>query len=107
MDNHRAADIFKALSSSHRLRILDFIYTRNLGCKKNKTGLTLCDNISSCISEMVKKLNLSQSTVSHHIKELKNAGLITTEKKGTLMYCSLNYKKIHALVDFLSRYQEK
>ncbi len=107
MDNHRAADIFKALSSSHRLLILDFIYNRNLECKKNKTGITYCDNISSCINEMVKKLNLSQSTVSHHIKELKNAGLITTEKKGTLIYCSLNYKTINTLADFLNSYKEK
>ena len=45
-------------------------------------------------SQIVKKMSLSQPTVSHHLKILSEAGLILTEKKGKEIFYSVNEKNI-------------
>lgn len=45
-----------------------------------------------CVCEIEKHVNLSQSLISHHLKDLKNAGLITDEKKGLWVHYSLTDK---------------
>lgn len=42
-----------------------------------------------CVCEIKKHLNLSQSLISHHLKDLKEADLISVEKKGLRAYYSL------------------
>jgi len=48
-----------------------------------------------CVCEMIKHVNLSQSLISHHLKDLKDAGIITDEKKGLRVYYSLTKKGKH------------
>jgi len=62
-------DIYKALANPIRLKILDSI-------KNNK----------HCISDIIPITDKSQPDVSHHIKILKNAGLISEQKKGTNIF---------------------
>lgn len=45
-----------------------------------------------CVCEVEKHLNLSQSLISHHLKDLKEAGLISDEKKGLWVHYSLTEK---------------
>lgn len=45
-----------------------------------------------CVCEVEKHLDLSQSLISHHLKDLKEAGLISDEKKGLWVYYSLTKK---------------
>ncbi len=56
---------FKALSDSNRLRILKMLQTRPL-----------------CVCEITDILKLATSTVSQHLKILKEAGFIIEEKDG-------------------------
>ena len=56
---------FKALSDSNRLRILKMLQTRPL-----------------CVCEITEILELAASTVSQHLKILKEAGFIIEEKDG-------------------------
>jgi ArsR family transcriptional regulator, arsenate/arsenite/antimonite-responsive transcriptional repressor len=42
-----------------------------------------------CVCEIEKHVQLSQSLISHHLKDLKAAGLIIDEKKGLSVYYSL------------------
>lgn len=42
-----------------------------------------------CVCEMMKHVTMSQSLVSHHLRDLKIAGLIKDEKKGVRVYYSL------------------
>ena len=56
---------FKALSDSNRLRILKMLQTRPL-----------------CVCEITEILELAASTVSQHLKILKEAGFIIEEKEG-------------------------
>jgi len=41
---------------------------------------------------MMKHVDMSQSLISHHLKDLKEAGLVTDEKRGLRVYYSLTDK---------------
>jgi ArsR family transcriptional regulator len=73
----QAAKVFKALADPTRLRILSII-----------------ESESMMITGIVDKFNLSQPTVSYHIRILENAGLVKTAKKGREVYCSLVKKGV-------------
>jgi DNA-binding transcriptional ArsR family regulator len=53
-----------------------------------------------CVCEMIEHTGLSQSLVSHHLKDLKNAGLIDGEKRGKWVYYTLTNKG-HTISDLL------
>lgn len=81
MDTQQMAKIFKALSNQNRLELyLKIVNGSDVGYKKDEC----------LISEIVHSLNIGAPTISHHIKELANAGLITTEKKGQFLVCRAN-----------------
>lgn len=71
-DEIKAAEIAKALSHPARVAIIKFLAAQK-----------------SCIcNDIVEQLPLSQSTVSQHLKELKNVGLIKGEIDGPrVCYC--------------------
>lgn len=80
------ADIAKALSHPARVKILQVLAQKNC-----------------CIcGEIVEVMPLSQSTVSQHLKELKNAGLIDGVVEGPATCYCLNLKKIQKAKDFFS-----
>ncbi len=75
-----AAWVFKALSDPARLKILQFLATGQAGC---------CgDGVCGCDLEEIT--GLSQPTVSHHMKCLASAGLVTSDKRGKWMYYALD-----------------
>lgn len=45
-----------------------------------------------CVCEIMEHVNLSQSLISHHLKDLKNAGIVKDEKRGLRVYYSLTQK---------------
>ena len=47
---------------------------------------------SHCVCEMKGHLSLSQSLISHHLSDLKEAGMVKDEKKGLRVYYSLTEK---------------
>jgi ArsR family transcriptional regulator len=51
-----------------------------------------------CACEIVPALDLSQATVSHHLKKLTQAGLLDREQRGKWAYFSLNSKAAAQLV---------
>ena len=71
-------DIFKALADEVRLRILHAIMQAELS-----------------VAELVSVMKLPQSTVSRHLKPLRDAGLVDTRRDGTSVY----YRKGEALAD--------
>jgi ArsR family transcriptional regulator, arsenate/arsenite/antimonite-responsive transcriptional repressor len=75
-----AAWVFKALADPARLKILQFLASGQAGC---------CgDGVCGCDLENIT--GLSQPTVSHHMKCLASAGLVTSEKRGKWMYYALD-----------------
>ena len=75
-DQARAtAQLFKALADPHRVKIVNLLATSP-------------DPV--CVCEFTGPLNLSQPTVSHHLKKLVAAGLLAREQRGTWAYYSLD-----------------
>ncbi len=53
------------------------------------------------VGELGKELNIAPSTVSHHIKELRRAGIIVVERRGKNIECRVNEESVQALRDLL------
>lgn len=54
------------------------------------------------VGELQEVLSIPASTLSHHVSHLKNAGLIEQRREGTVLYCSVNYRTVDAVVQFLN-----
>ena len=54
--------------------------------------LCLLQDGAHCVCELEENLNLSQSLVSHHLADLKTAGLLINKKKGKFMHYKLTAK---------------
>jgi ArsR family transcriptional regulator len=50
-----------------------------------------------CVCEIMKHVDLSQSLISHHLKDLKDAGIVSAEKKGLRVYYALTEKGKHII----------
>lgn len=72
------ARLFKALGDETRLAILRQLQGQGEVCA--------CSFLACC--------ELAQPTVSHHLKVLREAGLVKTEKRGLWVYYTLNPKKL-------------
>lgn len=48
---------------------------------------------SKSVTELIETCSLSQSAVSQHLRKLKEAGVVKTDKKGKTVWYSLRYKK--------------
>lgn len=82
MDLQNTVKIFKALSNPNRLELYLKILEGHESEFKAGCGCFIVDIMHS--------LNIGAPTISHHVKELVNAGLITTEKKGKFLICHIN-----------------
>src|SRR5437764_10509083 len=56
-----------------------------------------------CVCDIVSQFDLGQPTISHHLKVLREAGLVTWEKRGLWVYYSLNRAALHQVPDYLGR----
>lgn len=68
----RLAQAFRALGDRHRVRLLSLI--------------AAADGGEACICDLTGPVGLSQPTVSHHMKQLVEAGLVTREQRGKWAY---------------------
>ncbi|MFC4371808.1 metalloregulator ArsR/SmtB family transcription factor [Citricoccus nitrophenolicus] len=64
----RSAAMFKALADPMRLRVLSHVAAQG------------CDAVCAC--DLTEGLGISQPTISHHLKKLVEAGLLTREQRG-------------------------
>ncbi|WKX70121.1 helix-turn-helix transcriptional regulator [Streptomyces sp. XD-27] len=67
----RTAAMFKALGDPVRLRLFSLVASHTGG--------------EACVCD-ISDVGVSQPTVSHHLKKLKEAGLLTSERRGTWVY---------------------
>ncbi|MGW3661031.1 ArsR/SmtB family transcription factor [Streptomyces sp. NPDC005151] len=83
------AKVFKALGDPVRLRLLSMIASRAGG--------------EVCVCDLTPAFDLSQPTISHHLKLLKQAGLIDSERRGTWVYYRLLPEMTDRLAAILTR----
>ena len=98
-DVQRFSDMFKALSNPHRLKI--FARLANCCGPDSACGVD-SDEMKACVGELGRDLAIAPSTVSHHIKELHQAGLIRMERRGQKIDCWVDSETIGALGDFFN-----
>jgi ArsR family transcriptional regulator len=67
--------VFKALADRHRVKILNH--------------LLAAGGDAVCVCDFEALLGLKQPTVSYHLKQLLNAGIVTREKRGSFAYFAL------------------
>jgi ArsR family transcriptional regulator len=91
-----AADIFKALADEHRLKMLDFIATKDPDCCRTGEGICACD-----VQDFI---GLAQPTVSQHLRILVDAGLLDVERRGKWNYYTLNARGFASAKKVLERF---
>lgn len=94
----RLARIFGALSNPNRLRI----FVRLASCCPPGT---VCDEergAACCVGELGEEVDVAASTVSHHLKELRDAGLIRSRRCGRKIECWIDPDVLRALAEFFS-----
>lgn len=97
------ANIFKALSNKHRLIIFQELLQHE-GLRIAESSRACCGRHggggSCCVGDLGRIVELAPSTISHHIRELKTAGLIDIRREGNYLYCSVNKKTWQKVLDY-------
>ncbi|MFZ2481980.1 MAG: metalloregulator ArsR/SmtB family transcription factor [Propioniciclava sp.] len=75
VDARRLARMFKALGDPTRVRLVSMIAARS--------------GAEACVCDLTGPVGLSQPTVSHHMKQLVDAGLVTREQRGKWAYYAI------------------
>lgn len=79
------AAAFKALSDPVRLRLLSVVASRSGG--------------EACVCDLSEGFDVGQPTISHHLKVLREAGLLTSERRASWVY----YKVVPEALQHLSQ----
>jgi ArsR family transcriptional regulator, arsenate/arsenite/antimonite-responsive transcriptional repressor len=94
----RLAAAFAALSNPQRLRM--FIRLASTCCAPEGASQGAAGRC--CASEVGAGLELAASTASHHLKELRQAGLMHVERHGRRIDCWASEETLQRLASFLS-----
>ena len=84
MNERKTALIFKAFCDENRIRILKMLR-----------------NGEKCACKLLEELNVTQPTLSHHMKILCDSGIVTGRKEGKWMHYSISEDGAKAAADLL------
>ncbi|SMC34812.1 ArsR/SmtB family transcription factor [Sporomusa malonica] len=80
----KVASIYKALGDETRLEIIKMLYGKEL---------CVCDIIDAC--------DKSQPAISHHLKILKQTGLLEDRREGKWIFYRINYENLKIIKSFI------
>ena len=86
-DAAATAALFRALADPHRVRVVN---------------LLAVSGGAVCVCDLTEKLELSQPTVSFHMKKLMDAGLLDREQRGVWAYYSLRPDAVRKVREVLT-----
>ncbi len=93
MNTKKLTKIFKALSNPNRLKLYHEI------SKKNEAFFE-----AGCfVHKISEKFSIGAPTISHHLKELENSGLITTQRNGKQLTARINNDTFNVIKDLLNK----
>jgi ArsR family transcriptional regulator, arsenate/arsenite/antimonite-responsive transcriptional repressor len=87
-DAGRLAQVFKALADPARIKLLSMIGTHDGG--------------EVCVCKLIEGFSLTAPTISHHLKVLRESGLITADRRGTWIYYRLVPQALAELASLLA-----
>ena len=85
----RLAGAFKALGDPIRLRLFSLIASHPDG--------------EACVCDLSGAFDVSQPTISHHLKVLREAGLLSSERRASWVYYRASAEAMHALAALLGQ----
>ncbi len=86
-----SAEVLRAIAHPLRMKILEFI---------DRNGDTH-------VNKIYNTLNLEQSITSQHLRILRNADLVTTQREGKFIYYSINYDKVSVVKESITDFLEQ
>ncbi len=90
LDNQRLLELCKAIGNETRYQIIQLLQ----------------ENIQFC-GDLVTELGMAQSTISHHLKILRSAGVVTAEDRGNWVCYRLNPKVFEEMKNIASTFVQK
>lgn len=84
MDEKRIVIVFKALCDENRIRIIKML----------RSG-------EKCACKLLEELNVTQPTLSHHMKILCDSGIVVGRKEGKWMHYSISEKGVKQAEEYL------
>lgn len=89
MDYKRTAILFKVFCDENRLQIL-----------------SLLQNGEKCACKLLEEMQITQPTLSHHMKILCDAGIVVARKEGKWMHYSISEEGIQNVKDYLDTFDK-
>ena len=99
IDDKTLSSAFKALSNPNRLSI----FRRLLTCCEVGESCEIEQCVKIIVGDLGKDIDIAASTLSHHLKELNQAGLIKMERRGQNVECWVNTEMVQHLAGFLMK----
>lgn len=81
------AEILKVFADASRLQIMDLLSQQEL-----------------CATELLKSMNIVQSTLSHHMKVLTEAGIVVCKKQGRRVYYSIDREILVKVSEYIIKW---
>ena len=98
-DHAVLAKMLKALAHPNRLRLFEEI---------RGAGETTLEAGHACfLNHVIEQVKIGAPTVSHHLKELVNAGLVVTERQGKFVLCRVDPTGVEKLARFFAAAAER
>jgi len=84
----QVAPLLKALADPVRLRLMSMVLSHEGG--------------EACVCDLLPAFDLSQPTISHHLKVLHEAGLVNREKRGVWVYYQARPEAMDAMLNLFA-----
>ena len=94
--------IFKALSDPTRLAVFNCIRSCGSSYRYPEAGDCFEECVETAACDIRSQVACAPSTLTHHLNELRDAGLIETEKRGRSVYCRVKTGALEAVSAFAS-----
>ncbi len=95
---YRHADMFKALSNPHRLAL----FQRLSQCCTGPACCSPDEFQRQCVTDLGEGMEIAPSTLSHHLKELRRAGLVEMRRRGKHVECWVDPQVLADLAGFFN-----
>lgn len=94
---YRCMPLFMALGDEMRLSVIK-VLTEEACCSADLQGSIHFENHALNVNEITRRTSLSRPAISHHLKILREAGLVDVRQEGTANYYYLTLRESHRVL---------